>query len=38
MRIDPAHPVPPTGIVRRTGRDRIPDHVPPELMFEPGLT
>ena len=38
MRIDPANPVPPTNIVRRVGRDQIPDHVPPELVFEPGLT
>lgn len=38
MRIDPANPVPPSGVVRRIGRDQIPDHVPPELVFEPGLT
>ena len=32
MRIDPANPVPPTGIVRRFGMDQVPDHVPPELI------
>jgi cytochrome P450 len=37
-RIDPANPVPPVGIVRRVGRDQVPDHVPPELVFETGLT
>ena len=38
MRIDPANPVPPTAIVRRIGRDQIPDHVPSELVFETGIT
>jgi cytochrome P450 len=37
-RIDPTNPVPPTGIIRRFGRDQVPDHVPPELVFETGLT
>ena len=37
MRIDPANPVAPTGIVRRFGMDQIPDHVPPELVRQAGL-
>lgn len=37
MRIDPANPVPPTGIVRRFGMDQVPDHVPPELIRSSGL-
>ena len=37
MRIDPANPVPPTGIVRRFGKDQVPDHVPPELIHTSGL-
>jgi cytochrome P450 len=37
MRIDPANPVPPTGIVRRFGMDQVPDHVPPELIRSAGI-
>lgn len=37
MRIDPANPVPPTGIVRRVGPDQVPDHVPPELIRSAGI-
>ena len=37
MRIDPANPVPPTGIVRRFGMDDVPDHVPPELVRQAGI-
>ena len=37
MRIDPANPVPPQGIVRRFGMDDIPDHVPPELVRQAGI-
>jgi cytochrome P450 len=37
MRIDPANPVPPTGIVRRFGMDQVPDHVPPELVRQAGI-
>jgi cytochrome P450 len=37
MRIDPANPVPPANVVRRIGRDQVPDHVSPELVFEPGI-
>ena len=37
MRIDPANPVPPTGIVRRFGMDQVPPHVPPELIRTAGL-
>ena len=37
MRIDPANPVPPTGVVRRFGMDQVPDHVPPELIRSAGL-
>ena len=37
MRIDPANPVPPANVVRRVGRDQIPDHVPPELIHSSGL-
>ena len=37
MRIDPANPVAPTGIVRRFGMDQIPDHVPADLIRQAGL-
>jgi cytochrome P450 len=37
MRIDPANPVPPTGIIRRFGMDQVPDHVPPELIRSAGI-
>lgn len=37
MRIDPANPVAPTGIVRRFGMDQIPDHVPADLVRQAGL-
>ena len=37
MRIDPAHPVPPANVVRRVGKDQIPDHVPPGLIHSSGL-
>jgi cytochrome P450 len=37
MRIDPANPVPPTGIVRRFGMDQVPEHVPPELIRSAGI-
>jgi cytochrome P450 len=37
VRIDPANPVPPTGIVRRFGMDQVPDHVPPELIRSAGI-
>ena len=37
MRIDPANPVPPANVVRRIGKDQIPDHVPPELIHSSGL-
>jgi cytochrome P450 len=37
MRIDPANPVPPTGIVRRFGMDQVPPHVPPELIRSAGI-
>jgi len=37
MRIDPANPVPPTNVLRRFGRDQVPDHVPPELIHQAGI-
>ena len=37
MRIDPANPVAPTGIIRRFGMDQIPDHVPADLIRQAGL-
>ena len=37
MRIDPANPGPPANVVRRVGRDQIPDHVPPGLIHSSGL-
>lgn len=37
MRIDPANPVPPANVIRRVGKDQVPDHVPPELIHSSGL-